>query len=126
MNFISRNLRKIRKSKNLSQTAFGELFGITRASMGAYEEQRAMPPVEVLTKIANHFKISLEAMLSRDLHLNEILHIEHRTALIDNSFRFSSSTKETNLENRITKLESEIKELKTMMVELVAQNKKKE
>lgn len=72
MSFIGRNIKKIRTTKGLSQTEFGKLFGITRGSIGSYEEGRAEPKIETLKTIANKFSISLDAIITAELTVNQL------------------------------------------------------
>lgn len=72
MTFIGKNIRKIRNIKGLSQAAFAELFEITRASVGAYEEGRAEPKLEMIIRIAKHFSISIDLLLKKELTVNEL------------------------------------------------------
>lgn len=71
---IGSNIRKIRTVKGLSQTAFAELFDIKRANIGAYEEGRAEPKLDLLLKIANYFSISIETILTKEVTVNELTH----------------------------------------------------
>jgi len=72
MSFIGKNIKKIRGVKRLSQSAFAEIFGLTRASVGAYEELRAEPKVETILQIAKHFSISVENLLTKELTVNQL------------------------------------------------------
>ena len=72
MSFIGRNIKKIRTTKGLSQTEFGKIFGITRGSIGSYEEGRAEPKIETLKTIANKFSISLDAIITAELTVNQL------------------------------------------------------
>lgn len=72
MSKIGKNIRKIRITKGLSQTAFANLFDITRASVGAYEEGRAEPKTDVVIKMAKHFSISLEDFLTKEVTVNDL------------------------------------------------------
>lgn len=67
MSFFGQNIRFLRNRQQMSQSAFAELFGLKRTAVGAYEEERAEPKVELFVKIANHFGISLEDLLCRNL-----------------------------------------------------------
>jgi len=51
----------------MSQSAFAEVFGLKRTAVGAYEEERAEPKVDLFVKIANYFGISLEDLVCRSL-----------------------------------------------------------
>ena len=72
MSKIGSNIRKIRSVKGLSQTAFADLFGLSRASVGAYEEGRAEPKFDVVIEIANYFSISLGDIFTKDLTVNQL------------------------------------------------------
>lgn len=73
MSFFGKNIKKIRSVKNLSQQAFADLFGLKRATLGAYEEGRSEPKIETIIKVANHFSITIDNILTRDLTVNELL-----------------------------------------------------
>lgn len=73
MNF-GKNIKKIRSIKKLSQSAFAEIFGITRSSIGAYEEGRAEPKLEIIIKIAKHFSISVDSLINSEITVNELSH----------------------------------------------------
>ncbi|MBL4716657.1 MAG: hypothetical protein COC01_01030 [Bacteroidetes bacterium] len=72
MSNIGSNIRKIRSVKGLSQSAFADLFGLTRASIGAYEELRAEPKIDVVIEIANYFSIPLSDVFTKDLTVNQL------------------------------------------------------
>lgn len=97
MSFFGKNIKKIRSVKNLSQQAFANLFKIKRAGVGAWEEGRAEPKTDTMMKIAKHFGISIDALLTRDVTVNELQHFdlfqlgadEHEpslTLLLDSAF----------------------------------------
>jgi len=75
MSFFGKNIKKIRAVKKLSQTAFADLFKIKRASIGAYEEGRAEAKIDKIIEIAKYFKLTLNQLLTKELTLNEIYHI---------------------------------------------------
>lgn len=72
MTVIGKNIKKIRTLKGLNQTAFGKLFDITRASIGAYEEGRAEPKMNTTIQIANYFSVSLDSLLTKEVSVNEL------------------------------------------------------
>lgn len=73
MSFFGKNIKKIRGVKGLSQQSFAEIFDLKRATLGAYEEGRSEPKIETIIKIANYFSISIDAMLTSELTVNELL-----------------------------------------------------
>lgn len=72
MSSIGKNIRKIRTVKKLSQAAFAEIFNLARPSVGAYEEERAEPKVDTIIQIANHFGISIDSLLQKELTINDL------------------------------------------------------
>ncbi len=86
MSTIGKNIRKIRTVKKLSQAAFAELFNLARPSVGAYEEERAEPKIETVIQIANHFGISIDSLLTKELTINELYKFDlHAQELIDSN-----------------------------------------
>ncbi|MBQ4818738.1 helix-turn-helix transcriptional regulator [Aquimarina sp. MMG016] len=73
MSFFGKNIKKIRSVKGLSQQAFAELFDLKRGTLGAYEEGRSEPKIETIIKIANYFSIQIDALLTNELTVNELL-----------------------------------------------------
>lgn len=72
MSHIGKNIKKIRTVKKLSQTQFGELFGMSRGTIGAYEEERAEPKIDGVIQIAKHFGLSVDVLLIKELTVNEL------------------------------------------------------
>lgn len=73
--FIGKNIKKIRQAKNISQSEFATLFNLARPSVGAYEEERSEPKIETIITIANHFNLSIDLLLNRELSSADILSI---------------------------------------------------
>ena len=76
MSFVGKNIRKLRTVKKLSQAAFAELFGLARPSVGAYEEGRSEPKMETLIQIAQHFGLSVDLLLTKELTVNELYNFD--------------------------------------------------
>ena len=72
MSYIGKNIRKIRTVKKISQADFAEMFGLGRPSVGAYEEGRAEPKLDTILKIAHHFGLSIDVLLTKELTVNEL------------------------------------------------------
>jgi len=73
MSFFGKNIRKIRSMKSLSQQSFAELFDLKRGTLGAYEEGRSEPKIETIIKIANHFSICIDDLLTKEITVNKLL-----------------------------------------------------
>lgn len=72
MSIFGNNIKKIRKTKNMSQLAFAELFDLKRPTLGAYEEGRSLPKLETVIKIAHHFGISIDKLLTEEVTVNQL------------------------------------------------------
>lgn len=59
-------------AKNISQAEFAGLFNLARPSVGAYEEGRSEPKIDTIIQIANHFRVSIDVLLTRELTVNDI------------------------------------------------------
>ncbi len=69
MTLIAKNIRWFRKQQEISQTEFASIFGITRASVGAYEEGRAEPKLELISRFAKYYNVDLNAFIDMDMSL---------------------------------------------------------
>lgn len=79
MTLIAKNIRWFRKQQQISQTEFASIFGITRASVGAYEEGRAEPKLELISRFAKYYNIDLNSFIDKDMsQLNGITNEELR------------------------------------------------
>ncbi len=61
------NLKYLRKLRGWTQEEFANKVNIKRSLVGAYEEERADPRLEVLEIVADIFKLSLDELLLQDL-----------------------------------------------------------
>lgn len=67
MDIINQNVRILRKQKGYTQQQFADMLDIKRATLGAYEEGRARPNLEVQQKLAAMFNLSLDQLITRNL-----------------------------------------------------------
>ena len=61
------NLKYLRKLRGWTQEEFAHKLNIKRSLIGAYEEERADPRIEVLEIVASMFKLTLDELLLKDL-----------------------------------------------------------
>lgn len=61
-----------------SQQDFADIFELKRGTLGAYEEGRSNPKLETVLKIANHFSIGIEELLTGELTVNRLLKFNER------------------------------------------------
>ena len=68
MSNIASNLKYLRKKKGLTQQQFADALEIKRASVGAYEEDRAEPKYELLRKIATYYELSMDELANDEIN----------------------------------------------------------
>ena len=67
MSFAGKNLRYLRKLRGWTQEEFANKLKIKRSLVGAYEEERAEPRLDVMENLCSIFKLSFEELLFKDL-----------------------------------------------------------
>ena len=67
MHFINTNLKFLRRQKGLTQEELAEKLGITRSSLGAYEEGRAEPKIGLMRTMAQFFSMGVDELIGTDL-----------------------------------------------------------
>ncbi len=67
MSVAGLNLKYLRKLRGWTQEEFANKVGIKRSLVGAYEEERADPRIDVLEIVGDIFKLSLDDLLLKDL-----------------------------------------------------------
>ena len=58
-------LKELRKQENLTQKAFGEIFGLFPQTYARYETEETQPPYDLLIEFANYYGVSLDYLLGR-------------------------------------------------------------
>lgn len=67
MSYASKNIKYLRKLRGWTQEEFSNKLNIKRSLLGAYEEERAEPRIDVLEMVCDLFKLSLDEILRKDL-----------------------------------------------------------
>ncbi|MBN8781707.1 MAG: XRE family transcriptional regulator [Sphingobacteriales bacterium SCN 48-20] len=67
MSIASKNMKYLRKLRGWTQEEFATKLGIKRSLVGAYEEERAEPRIDVLEILCDIFKLTLDDLLRSDL-----------------------------------------------------------
>ncbi|TRX50669.1 LexA family transcriptional regulator [Fulvivirga sp. M361] len=88
MSQIGKNIKRIRSAKKLNQSQFAEIFGLTRGSVGAYEEGRAEPKIDTIIQIANNFSLSIDLLLNKELTVNDLFHFDVLHQKLDEAHHF--------------------------------------
>lgn len=63
------NLKYLRKLRGWTQEEFAQKLNIKRSLLGAYEEERADPRLDVLQVVADMFKLTLDELLLKDVSI---------------------------------------------------------
>ena len=71
MAISNQNLKYLRKLRGWTQEEFSQKLGIKRSLLGAYEEERAEPRIDVLEIVCDIFKLTLDELLRKDLSDNK-------------------------------------------------------
>lgn len=86
-----KRIAELRKKRGMNQESLARLLGITRASLSHYETDRREPDYEILTKMANLFRVTFDDLMGRkqeetaadrSKHITEFL---NRVELVDDS-----------------------------------------
>lgn len=80
MSLANKNLKYLRKLRGWTQEEFAQKLRIKRSLLGAYEEERAEPRMEVLEVVADMFKLSFDDLLRKDLSEAKGSYISKRRA----------------------------------------------
>ncbi|RYZ28242.1 MAG: LexA family transcriptional regulator [Chitinophagaceae bacterium] len=80
MSQANKNLKYLRKLRGWTQEEFAQKLRIKRSLLGAYEEERAEPRIEILEAVADMFKLTLDDLLRRDVSDNKNSYLSRRRA----------------------------------------------
>ncbi|HZH67315.1 MAG TPA: LexA family transcriptional regulator [Flavisolibacter sp.] len=80
MSQANKNLKYLRKLRGWTQEEFAQKLRIKRSLLGAYEEERADPRIEILEAVADMFKLTLDDLLRRDVSDNKTSYLSRRRA----------------------------------------------
>ena len=77
----NQNLKYLRKLRGWTQEEFATKLGIKRSLLGAYEEERADPRIDVLEVVCDIFKLTLDEILRKDLSETRGNYVSRRRAM---------------------------------------------
>ena len=80
MSIANKNLKYLRKLRGWTQEEFAQKLRIKRSLLGAYEEERAEPRIDILEIVADMFKLTLDDLLRKDVSDSRINYISRRRA----------------------------------------------
>lgn len=81
MSVANKNLRYLRKLRGWTQDEFSAKLNIKRSLLGAYEEERAEPRIDVLEIVCDMFKLTLDDLLRSDLSQQSDNYLARRRAM---------------------------------------------
>lgn len=81
MAISNQNLKYLRKLRGWTQEEFANKLGIKRSLLGAYEEERAEPRIDVLELVCDIFKLTLDEILRKDLSDSKSNYLAKRRAM---------------------------------------------
>lgn len=71
MGKIAKNIKHLRSLKELTQEQFSIELDISKSRVGSYEEGRSEPPIDILIRLSDFFKIPIDALVKNDLTLGQ-------------------------------------------------------
>lgn len=80
MAVANQNMKYLRKLRGWTQEEFAQKLRIKRSLLGAYEEERAEPRIDVLEVVCDIFKLTLDEILRKDLSDNKGNYLAKRRA----------------------------------------------
>jgi transcriptional regulator with XRE-family HTH domain len=80
MSIDNKNLKYLRKLRGWTQEEFAQKLRIKRSLLGAYEEERADPRIDILEVVADMFKLTLDDLLRKDVSENKTSYLAKRRA----------------------------------------------
>ncbi len=63
-----KKLKELRKKLNISQTEVSNKIGVPQSSYSHFEIGRSEPSIETLIKLADFFKVPIDALVERKFH----------------------------------------------------------
>ena len=64
--FLSENIKNLRLARNINQVEFAKKMGVTKQCVSNWENDNVLPSIEMLTKIADIFKVQTDYLLGRE------------------------------------------------------------
>jgi transcriptional regulator with XRE-family HTH domain len=80
MSIANKNLKYLRKLRGWTQEEFAQKLRIKRSLLGAYEEERAEPRIDILEVVADMFRLTLDDLLRKDISDNKTNYLAKRRA----------------------------------------------
>lgn len=63
---LNDNIKQLRRAHNMTQVELAEKLGVSKQCVSNWENDYIQPSIEMLIKIADHFKVSTDTLLGLD------------------------------------------------------------
>lgn len=73
---LGEKLRTLRKKRNLTQEDLGNIFGLSASTIGMYEQNRRIPDLYTLEKIADFFNVPVDYLVKSNWKFPKCFDIE--------------------------------------------------
>lgn len=83
-NFISENINFLTKKYNLSLDEFGSIFDLSKGLTGQYVRKLSLPKIITIQKICEHYKLSIDDFINKDLSAAKPYAMKHGEMLYSN------------------------------------------
>ena len=67
---LNENIKSLRIASGMNQVEFANLMGVTKQCVSNWENDNVLPSIEMLTKIADVFKVKTDYLLGREERLS--------------------------------------------------------
>jgi transcriptional regulator with XRE-family HTH domain len=81
MAISNKNLKYLRKLRGWTQEEFAQKLRVKRSLIGAYEEERAEPRIDILEVVCDMFKLTMDDILRKDLSDTKSNYMARRRAI---------------------------------------------
>ena len=83
MSNFGERLKKLIKSKNLTQQQIADLLFVNKSSVSRYESNSQLPETPQLQKLADYFEVSLDYLLGRSNETHVLVSNENKNSKIN-------------------------------------------
>jgi len=69
MSIWSENIVFLRSKRKMTQSDLAQQLSVSRSAVGAYEESRCNPPIEIIVKMSDLFGVTIDSLLRINLRI---------------------------------------------------------
>lgn len=75
-NNLSTKLKSARTNSGLTRKQISTLIGVSESMIGHYETGERLPSLNILVKLASHYKVSIDYLLDHDTSSNNLVSLD--------------------------------------------------